>query len=480
MSSLIRLPKTIFLLGYGAVGKCFTELLFSNFRNANLIVLDKHRLLVPDNRFTFIEKTITKDNINELNTYLNAGDIMIDLSCDIDVMKTWELCIKKGVNYLNTSMENWEENDSLISYANDLDEMYNSTEGNRHDMVEKHELWNKDKGPTSLFEFGMNPGLVSHLTKKGLIDAANYFLTRIDWTDIDHISINKYLKQSNFPKLAQIMGLHTIHSTEQDCQYLDINPTNSKTKLYNTWSCRGLITEQMVPMQVARGSHEDEYSKDFPRIRNGTLISSWGPAYLHSAKSWNPFENIIGTIAPHGEAYSLHSFFSDKETGYAPSQYFVYDCNKYTKEFINNLSGIETVQTIDPEMEVLHNPENKLHGCNKVGSLLIFNKNRGWWCGSIMDEFDAALHMNHEFNPTVIQVAAGAYSGMIYMSQYPNDGNKWSEDIDTEFIIKHSSPYLGRLMSDYVDLRKTHIKDCYKFESFLCPSTYKRMKIKIL
>ena len=209
---------------------------------------------------------------------------MIDLSCDIDVMQTWSICMKKGVTYLNTSMENWQDNDDLVSYPKDLEEMYNSTEGARHDSVEKHSLWNRESGTSSIFEFGMNPGVISHFAKKGLLDAAEYFLTRKDWTDLNHDKIRKFASEKNYTKLAQEMGLHTIHSTEQDTQKLLKKPEDLKTKLYNTWSCRGLITEQLVPMQVARGSHEDLHSEDFPRLRNNTLISSWGPGYLHSGK----------------------------------------------------------------------------------------------------------------------------------------------------------------------------------------------------
>lgn len=277
-------PKNIFLLGYGAVGKCFAELLLKNFKNINLTVCDRAQINQPIQNFKYIQKTITKENITSLATLINKGDIFIDLSCDIDVLQTWEICMKKGVNYLNTSMENWKENDDLTSYPKSLDEMYQSTEGNRYESVSKLDLWNKRNGTSSVFEFGMNPGLISHLVKKGIVEAAVYFLNRDDFDDLNKKKIEFYLQENNFPKLAQELGLHTIHSTEKDTQYLIDPPKDTKTKLYNTWSCRGLITEQMVPIQVARGSHEDPYSEDFPRLKNGTIISSWGPAYLHTGR----------------------------------------------------------------------------------------------------------------------------------------------------------------------------------------------------
>lgn len=143
-------------------------------------------------------------------------------------------------------------------------------------------LWSKEKGTSSVFEFGMNPCIISHLVKKDILDAAFYFLSKSEFEDLDKKKIEVYVKQMNFRKLTQATGLHTIHSTEKDTQYLDCPPKDSRNNLYNTWGCRGFITEQMVPMKVARGSHENLSSEDFPRLRDATMISSWGPAYLNT------------------------------------------------------------------------------------------------------------------------------------------------------------------------------------------------------
>lgn len=97
----------------------------------------------------------------------------------------------------------------------------------------------------------------------------------------------------------------------------------------------------------------------------------------------------MGRIAPHGEAFSLREFFQDKETGYSPSQNFIYDLNPYAKDFIENLPQQSAIKNLNPQMEIL--PSKKLKGYNKVGALLIFSKNRGWWMGSIFDKFDASL-----------------------------------------------------------------------------------------
>ena len=172
-------------------------------------------------------------------------------------------------------------------------------------------------------------------------------------------------------------------------------------------------------------------------------------------------------IIPHGEAYTLHSFLSDKETGYAPSQYYVYDYNPYAKEFVNNLPEDITLHDCNPPMEVLHPKEHSLKGYDKVGALLLFEGNRGWWSGSVMDDLDASFILDHQYGPTVLQVTGGLFSAFLWMCKNPNSGNKWAEDLESDFVLEAAKPYLGRIHSDFVDLGRTWLKDCFKFESFI-------------
>ena len=465
-SIMKQLPQSIFLLGYGAIGKCFTEILLKNYPNANFKVFDKYDN-IEDPRFEYIKFKVERENIKEILNYIKEGDILVDLSTNIDAASLWEVCAENRIMYLNTAFEDWDDCETQMSFPTNLEEMYDASSGYSHDLVLNSEFWNSEKGATTVFEHGMNPGLISHFVKKGLFDAAEYFLTRKDWTDLDMNEIRKRLEEKNYTKLAQAMGLHTIHCSEFDDQYVDSPPKNLKEKLYNTWSCRGFITEGLDPLQAAQGSHEDKESQEFPRLKDNSLIMSWTPSKNYWAKSWVPFQNIKGCLIPHGEAYTIRSFFHDKETGYAPSQYYVYDYNPYAKEFFNNLSESTNLDDLNPEFEVINPVSYKLHGYDKVGALLIFGKNRGWWSGTIMDEFDAAKLFNHKFGPTVLQVAGGVYSAFLWMLENRNSGNKWAEELDSEFVLESAKEYLGRVWSDFVDLSETHIKDCYKFESFL-------------
>jgi len=341
----------------------------------------------------------------------------------------------------------------------------------------------KTKGTTSLFEMGMNPGLISHFAKKGLFDAANYFIqNKNQFSDLNFDKIQTYLKEKNYPKLAQELGLHTIHCSEMDNQYVvdwvKNPPKDLKTKLYNTWSSRGLLNEGLVPIQVARGSHEDKENKLFPRVFNNTCIMSHHPSVYYWAKSWVPDMEIEGSLIPHGEAFSMHRFFSDKSTGYGISQYYVYQFNPYANAFIDNVPLNADITNCNPELEVIHPMNYNLKGLDKVGALLLFKKNRGWWAGSFVDDQMASKVLNHKFGPTVLQVAAGVYAGFIWMLQNPNNGNRWPESLDTDFILEVAKPYLGNVITKYVDLTKTKLKDVTKFEDFVT-RTYEDKRKKL-
>lgn len=140
--------------------------------------------------------------------------------------------------------------------------------------------------------------------KKGLEDCAAYYLESGN-KDVDLTLLKKYLTAKNYSKLAQVLGVHTIHCSEFDNQMMKELPKDCDTKFYNTWSCRGFLTEGLVPIQVARGSHEDKDFDGMFTIRDGKTIVSTKPSVNTWAKSWVPNQDITGVLIPHGEAYSI-------------------------------------------------------------------------------------------------------------------------------------------------------------------------------
>jgi len=59
----LTLPPTIGILGYGAIGKCFTDLLLENHPEVELRVMDQFEMDKPKN-FTYLKNKVTRDNVD--------------------------------------------------------------------------------------------------------------------------------------------------------------------------------------------------------------------------------------------------------------------------------------------------------------------------------------------------------------------------------------------------------------------------------
>ena len=95
------------------------------------------------------------------------------------------------------------------------------------------------------------------------------------------------------------------------------------------------------------------------------------PIKIYKAKSWNPSEDMVGTLILHREALIINAFLTDPETSYSPSQQHIYDLNHYAKEFGENLSPDVKVKDFNPEMEVVNAINHDLHGYDIYGAMFI-------------------------------------------------------------------------------------------------------------
>lgn len=281
------LPEKIFLLGFGAVGKCFADMLFMYFPTASLYICD---YIFPENfeeNFKFynvikIQKELTLENFEEVFAVLKDGDMIVDLSTYINFYKIWHFCQIKKLLYINTALQEWrhEETEEANSFPRNEQDAYMSTIWSRKIKLLEDPLWNSE-GPTCVLEHGMNPGLISHFVKRGLEEAAQHFLTKKnEYFELNFEDIEKFLRERNYSKLAQSLKLFSIHCSEIDNQQMEKTPEDVKQKLYNTWSCHGFIAEALVPIEIHYGSHEDKVSDKYPRIDN-RMIMSWSPSRFH-------------------------------------------------------------------------------------------------------------------------------------------------------------------------------------------------------
>ena len=204
-----RFTNRVLILGAGSVSQSVLPLLVEHLVDAkNITIFDQrdNRERVADaikKGATYVQDVITRENLDsQLSKYLRAGDFLLDLAWNIDANTILQWCYDHGVMYLNTSIEEWDPY-AGGSNKNPLDR----TLYYRHmRMREMRSTWDK-KGATAIVEHGANPGLVSHLVKKALVDIG----TRAIKEGKAAAGVEAALTSESYNELAHSLGVKVMH-----------------------------------------------------------------------------------------------------------------------------------------------------------------------------------------------------------------------------------------------------------------------------
>ena len=252
--------RRLLVIGCGSVSQCTLPLLIDYFLLTNRInsitiidALDQRvkiqSHLARYNQVKYQQELITQLNYGEiLNKYLSEGDILLDLAYNLETRCLLKWCHDHQVCFVNTSVELW--NPFGEAYKNDprLLTLYHR----QMQLIEmqKDLKWKKN-GPTAIVDHGCNPGLVSHFVKRGLLDMAEYVMNEKFNEDEE---LKEAWKTKNYPQLAYLLGIKTIHISERDTQ-LTKDP-KKVNEFVNTWSIDGLAEEGAAPAEMGWGTHE--------------------------------------------------------------------------------------------------------------------------------------------------------------------------------------------------------------------------------
>ena len=193
---------------------------------------------------TYIIDELTRTNIKEfLGKYLKKGDFLVDLAWNIDANEIMGWAHDNDVIYLNTSVEMWDPNSDPASRPPQDKSLYA-----RH--MKLRQLTNTwgGKGATSIVEHGANPGLVSSLVKKGLVDIATKAISE----NKAGADVKSALDSENYPALAHALGVKVIHISERDTQVSDV--PKAFNEFVNTWSVEGFYEEGMATAEMGWGA----------------------------------------------------------------------------------------------------------------------------------------------------------------------------------------------------------------------------------
>ena len=437
----------ILVLGAGSVAQCVIPLLLEHLVDAKQMTIVDQR----DNRArvkgaldagaTYIQDQVTKENLDSfLSSHLKAGDFLLNLAWNIDANVIIGWAHDHDVIYLDTSVEEWNPYEDNVK-RNPLDRTLYVRHMRLREMKSK---WTKT-GATAIVEHGANPGFVSHLVKKALVDIANKTIE----DGISNDAIRNALANEDYPKLAQALTVKVIHISERDTQVSD------KPKLFNefvnTWSVEGLYEEGIAPAELGWGTHEKKLPPMAYEHKSGpkTQIAIAQPGAKTWVRSWVPNMTITGMVIRHGEAFTISdhlTVWDGEKAVYRPTVHYAY-CP--TDAAIASLRELEHRNWDLTENQRIMNDEI-IDGDDRLGVLLMGHPYKSWWTGSLL-----SIHESRKLIPnqsaTTVQVASAVFAAVAWAVKNPDKGLLVPDDLPWQEVLPYAEKYWGGIYSAPAD-----------------------------
>lgn len=434
----IKFDGKLVVLGCGLIGQGVLPLIFRHID----IRPDQVSIITSDHRgqevaayyeISFSIDPLTPENYRDiLGAALGPGDFLLNLSSDVESNWLVDYCSEHEVLYLDTCIDSWlgESTDTTLTVSR----------RSLYALREQANELRKKRGKcrTAVLAHGANPGIVSHLVKRALLNMAKD----------EGRAIETPQTRLAWAQLAQQLNIKVIHIAERDTQI----PTTRKVpgEFVNTWSIDGLVGEGLQPAELGWGSHEKQLPPGGARHAFGDQAAIYlnCPGASLRMRTWLPLAGPqIGFLITHNEAISLASYLTIGEgenPQYRPTVHYVYhpcdDAVLSMQEFQErNWTLQEKQRAITDEI---------VSGIDELGVLLIGAKLGVYWFGSRL-EIHEARKLAPFNSATSLQVASGVVSGVIWAMRHPNSGIVEAEEMDFEEVLTIAEPYWGTLVGEY-------------------------------
>ncbi|MBI3336233.1 saccharopine dehydrogenase NADP-binding domain-containing protein [Candidatus Peregrinibacteria bacterium] len=395
----------------------------------------------------FVQEQITRDRYaQQLAAYVGPGDMIIDLAWNIGCTDILAWCHEHDVLYINTSVELWDPYGNFERTSTTDRTLYV-----RHMAIRKMVRdWGGLPGATAVLEHGANPGLVSHFTKRALIDIARKILSEKP-RDPRIADLKRALVDNAYNRLAQLLSVKVIHISEIDTQITD-RPGDTD-EFVNTWSVQGFHEEGTAPAELGWGTHERVLPSD-ARIhvsgpRNQICLARYGINTF--VRSRVPSREIVGMVVRHGEAFTISDYLTvlgeDGTPVYRPTVHYAYcPC----AAAISSLHALRARHYQMQEKFRIMNDDILEGGGDELGCLLMGHDFKSWWAGTILS-IDETRRLVPGQNATTLQVAASVLGAIFWMIRHPRKGVLVPDQLPHEEIMQVADPYLGEVVSMPLD-----------------------------
>ena len=442
-----RFTNKLLILGAGSVSQSVLPILIEHLIDAKQITIMDQR----DNRArvkdaldkgaTYVQDQITRGNIDaQLSKYLKAGDFLLDLAWNIDANTILQWCYDHGVMYLNTSIEEWDPYEGGAN-KHPLERTLYYRHMRMRDMKSR---WTKT-GATAIVEHGANPGLVSHLVKKSLVDIATKGLKEGKVGK----DVEVALTSEDYKQLAHKLNVKVIHISERDTQVT--NRPKQWGEFVNTWSVEGFYEEGIAPAELGWGTHEKTLPTNAYEHPSGpkNQIAIAQPGATTWVRSWVPNFEIQGMVIRHGEAFTISDHLTVWDEGkavYRPTVHYAY-CP--SNEAIVSMKELEMLNwQLHKDQRIMN--DEITQGDDRLGVLLMGHPYKSWWTGSLLS-IEQSRKLIPGQSATTVQVSSAVYAAVAWAMQNPNAGLLVPDELPWRELLGYAEKYWGGIHSEAAD-----------------------------
>ncbi len=436
----VKFAGKIVFVGFGSIGQGILPLILRHIGTSPDRVLivtaeDAGRAEAERYGVAFIKNALTRDNYRGvLEPLLGAGDFLLNLSVDVSSIDLVRLARERGALYLDTCIEPWAGvyTDTRLSVET------RSNYAMRLDALALRAGRSGD--PTAVLTHGANPGLVSHLVKRALLDIA---------ADTG-VEAGKPADRAGWARLAQRLGVKVMHVAERDTQVAD--RPKRVNEFVNTWSVDGFVSEGAQPAELGWGSHERHFPADGDRHAKGSGCAIYlnRPGASTRVRTWTPEAGTFhGFLITHSEAISLADYYTVTEAErvlYRPTSHYAYHPSDAAVLSVHEFAG-RNWRLQDHKRIMM---DEITEGMDELGVLLAGHAKNAYWYGSQLTIQQARALAPHN-SATSLQVTVAALAGMIWAMENPRRGIVEPDEMDFERPLAICAPYLGRLVGKYTD-----------------------------
>ena len=423
----------ILVLGYGSVGQAIVPLLLRHLdiSSSQITVLERDNNKALFNKrhggsgIKYVRKEILPGNYEkELAKHVDAGGMIVNCSLNIDAESILIWCAENNVMQVDTSLERWHF-DQDENYPNPAKRTLYDTHNKIRKTMSKY-----PNAPTCVVTHGANPGYVTHLTKRVLLEIAKK----------KGIPAETPVDREDWAQLMKKVGVKVVHIAERDTQIID--EPKEKGEFVNTWSCEGFWAEGRAPAEMGWGTHEDKHPEGGKSQGGGRAAFINAPGVSVMMKSWVPKGGQYnGFLVQHSESITISEYFTTELEDFRPSVYYVYQPCDAAITSVHEMRGHEL--ELQQKQRIIK--DEIISGIDELGVLLI-GDDFVFWHGSQMD-INRARSLIPGESATSVQVAGSLLAAIVWMIENPNNGYTEPEEIPFDFILSIGDQYWGPLAS---------------------------------